>query len=414
MSTTGNVVSGSVGTDLSYEEYKKKYGEQLETEHADMLKAIADERKLAYDRAIANEQSAILDAQNSYARNLSSYGAKADALASMGLAGSGYSQHLDSQTYAQQRRDIDTAAAQKSAAQNETDLSYSKNVRDTNALYRDYKNQNNEELYSYRNNQQNIVNDQINTFKNAALDGTLSVTAVDQLYNNGNNPYFTQAEYDNIKALYFEGLDTSENYFSGMSKEMAQESLNNPWLKDTAQGKKLQESFDKVYNIVIPAIGSSSVDASVSDLGEIGAEITVNYGGKSYDVESAGEITDSAVVNAGNDVGDNQLFGYQGRLFVKRGGRVFEIKTEGDTVTDAFAELTDRFFNGADVSSRELKELEEKRDAVNKIISSVEGKSNEEKAEAAEALKKYYPEASLGELLAMVSENKKHNVYRRN
>ena len=400
MSTTGNVVSGSVGTDLSYEDYLKKHGEQLEVEHADMLKAIADERKLAYDRAIANEQSAILDAQNSYARNLSSYGAKADALASMGLAGSGYSQYLDSQTYAQQRRDIDTAAAQKATAQSEADLSYSKNVRDTNAYYRDLKDKNETDLYTYREGNFNKVLEgitngtytaadidklaplynfdqpQIDALTSAAnsykvrteekaaydnftasidlLENTLATdfdnfnpAEVDWLYSKyggGTDSLFTEDRYKAIKNKYNESIKVSDDMFDGKTKAQAEDLLNNSWL-DPNKKAEIQKVFDKNYNAkTFDTNIAYSDDEDIDELADEGNEFDVVFDGKEYDVESGGEITDANILEFGKTVAENQIFGYQGRLFVKKEGRVFEIRGRGNKVTNDWSKLTDLFF----------------------------------------------------------------------
>lgn len=96
--------------------------------YADNLKAMAnDEKKTAYERAaelraraekeaeIARERD-IVDARSSYEQNKATYGANAEALASMGLTSSGYSDHLDAAAYATQRAEIQGANARSEAA----------------------------------------------------------------------------------------------------------------------------------------------------------------------------------------------------------------------------------------------------------------------------------------------------------
>ncbi|MCD8309440.1 MAG: hypothetical protein LUD19_06260 [Clostridia bacterium] len=84
----------------------------------------------SYETAEANKDRQIADAYTSYAQNLSSYGANAETLASMGLTGSGYSDYLNSQAYAQQRSDVQSANSTYAAAIQAADDSYSANMLD--------------------------------------------------------------------------------------------------------------------------------------------------------------------------------------------------------------------------------------------------------------------------------------------
>lgn len=448
MATTGNVVSGSVGTGLSYEEYMKKYGEQIDQEHADTLKAIADEKALAYDRARANEQSAILDANNSYARNLSSYGAKADALASMGLTGSGYSQYLDSQAYAQNRNDISVAGAQKAAAQNEADLAYSKNVRDTNAFYRDLKNKNATDLYTYREGIFNKVLEgitngtytaadidklaplynfdqpqidvlttaadsyKVRTEEKAAYDNFTE--AIDNLelllatspkdfnpaevdwlygkYGTGDNPLFTKEKYDELQKKYQDAYKVTDDMFEGMTKAAAEEELNKSWLSPD-QKEKMETLFDSTYNAkTFDENVAYSDDEDIDELADEGNEFDVVFGNEEYSVESGGEITDKEILKLGKDVAENQIFGYQGRLFVKKEGRVFEIRGRGNTTTDDWSKLTDLFFEKTQSYDDYVK-------AYNDVLSKYHEVGAEE---ALRLLKQQYPNASLTKLVVML------------
>ena len=60
-----------------------------------------------------------MDARSSYEQNKASYGANAEAMGSMGLAGSGYSDYLNSKAYAQQRAETQAANAQADASKRE-------------------------------------------------------------------------------------------------------------------------------------------------------------------------------------------------------------------------------------------------------------------------------------------------------
>lgn len=61
-------------------------------------------------------QRAIVDADTSYQKNVSDYGANAERLASMGLTNSGYADYQKSQSYAQMRGEVQYANAQKVAS----------------------------------------------------------------------------------------------------------------------------------------------------------------------------------------------------------------------------------------------------------------------------------------------------------
>lgn len=422
MATTGNVVSGSVGTDLSYAKYLEDKTKRDEEEHAEILKAIADEKeadltyaanlkKDAYGKARSNEQSAILDAQNSYARNLSSYGAKADALASMGLAGSGYSQYLDSQAYATQRKSIDAANAERAAAERaanavydesayKINTDYNKNVRDENTRYSTEVDKNESDLVSYREGNfskvlegitngtytkadidklaplYNFDQSQIDVLTTAAdsykarteekaayddytasidlIENTLATdidnfntAEVDWLfgkYGTGDNPLFTKEKYDELQKKYQDAYKVTDDMFENKTKAEAEEMLNNSWLTPD-QTDKMQKLFDSTYNAkTFEANVAYSDDEDIDELADEGNEFDVVFDGEEYDVESAGEITDSNILKLGKDVAENQIFGYQGRLFVKKEGRVFEIRGRGNTTTNDWSKLTDLFF----------------------------------------------------------------------
>ncbi len=64
------------------------------------------------------------DAQNAYAQNKATYGTNAETLAQMGLTGSGYSDYLQAQAYAQKRADAQTATAQEIASKSNNQAIY--------------------------------------------------------------------------------------------------------------------------------------------------------------------------------------------------------------------------------------------------------------------------------------------------
>lgn len=85
---------------------------------------IAEQRNITYAQAAADRERATIDARTAYAQNRTTYGANAEALAGMGMQGSGYGDYLEGAAYAAQRADIQAARAGEIAAQREADRVY--------------------------------------------------------------------------------------------------------------------------------------------------------------------------------------------------------------------------------------------------------------------------------------------------
>ncbi len=114
----------------SYEEYLRKNQTILEGAYNDSvayydnrrnstLKALEEQRKAAEQAAEIERERLVVDARSSYAQNLATHGANAEALGRMGLTGSGYSDYLDSRAYATQRAETQNANAQAQAVKRE-------------------------------------------------------------------------------------------------------------------------------------------------------------------------------------------------------------------------------------------------------------------------------------------------------
>ncbi len=146
---TSGSEGGSAGTptDTTIDSYY----EYLKTEMPEDLKGIYNDTIAAIDQANAKtiaeinaaKERGIVDANTSYQHNLSTYGAKNEALRGMGLAGSGYSEYLDSQAYATQRAEVQGVKAGALAAENEANAAAdarkleAKTALDENLLYYD-------------------------------------------------------------------------------------------------------------------------------------------------------------------------------------------------------------------------------------------------------------------------------------
>ena len=133
---------------LTYDEYmnnvvKMEGGNAKDAENAGIIAEINKQRQdgLTYAEGLRNDayaaadlarQKGIVDADTSYQQNRATYGAKAEALRSMGLTGSGYSDYLDAQAYAAKRGEIQSVKAQAEAAKRAADTSYAANTYQIN------------------------------------------------------------------------------------------------------------------------------------------------------------------------------------------------------------------------------------------------------------------------------------------
>lgn len=111
-----------------------------------LYKAAESARKREEERAEIERQRGIYDASNAYEQNKATYGANAEALASMGLTGGGYSDYLNAKAYATQRGEVQAANAGAEAAKraaryaedesrNKADISYAEAASKAAAKY---------------------------------------------------------------------------------------------------------------------------------------------------------------------------------------------------------------------------------------------------------------------------------------
>lgn len=112
---------------------QKATGEAMAAEQRDLLLSMSKEmqekvyeaaelqRQQAYTSADVERERSVVDARSSYEQNKASYGANAEAMATMGLTGSGYSDYINSQAYAQQRAETQQANAQAAAVKRDAD-----------------------------------------------------------------------------------------------------------------------------------------------------------------------------------------------------------------------------------------------------------------------------------------------------
>lgn len=120
MNAEGSAVGGGATNNLETKTYGswlqdlqgKIVGDIYEEQRDNAYETAENQRMEAEQRADIERERNIVDARSSYEQNKASYGTNAEAMGSMGLSGSGYSDYLDSKAYAQQRADIQAAKAQ--------------------------------------------------------------------------------------------------------------------------------------------------------------------------------------------------------------------------------------------------------------------------------------------------------------
>lgn len=193
---TQDGTTAPVGTDSapidSYEEFLRKRGEMYKENLDRQKEMIEDQKQRALEQAELQRQQAeqnaekerersVIDARSSYEQNKATYGAQAETLANMGLTGSGYSDYINAQAYANQRAETQNANANAEQTKNNAnyvadnakleieqnagqsnlsaETTYAENMANNDAALAQYKQQKEEEkkiayseLLNYANN----------------------------------------------------------------------------------------------------------------------------------------------------------------------------------------------------------------------------------------------------------------------
>ncbi len=66
--------------------------------------------------------------------------------------------------------------------------------------------------------------------------------------------------------------------------------------------------------------------------------------GFKYRIESGGEVADSEIAEAAYNVGNNQVFGYGGKIYLKRGGKIYLIQKRANSYEGHFNKLYAKFY----------------------------------------------------------------------
>lgn len=310
----------------TYEEFIQKT-KDTHKENLDKTNQLIDEQKqAALESAETARQRSIADARSSYEQNKATYGANAEALAGMGLSGSGYSDYINAQAYAQQRGDVQNAnavaAAERTAAESEAgqkklsaELSYSENIAKADEALIQYKQQESDKKDSYYANLINYANNGTYTAEQLAQLGaqyglsneqlTTLQQAAAQYKTDKNNAYYTEllsyANNGSYTADQLSQLGTSYGLDAAQIKSLTDAATKYTENKQNANYNQLSSNFAGSVDYLESA--KKNGDISETQYGQL-VEMyqKTNYEQYSSDVTSG--IADTSAIDRAFKNGD--------------------------------------------------------------------------------------------------------------
>lgn len=313
----------------SYEEFLAKQKDTYKETLDKTNQLIEEQKQAALQNAETARQRSIADARSSYEQNKATYGANAEALAAMGLSGSGYSDYVNSQAYAQQRADTQnanvvaevarmTAESEASQGKLSAEMSYADSIAQTDATLAKYKQEQADKKDSYYVNLLDLANKGNYTKDQLAQLGaqyglsdeqiaTLSSAADKQSENKSSAYYAELLNYANSGAYSAEQLTQLGNDYGLNAAQIKS-------LTDAATTYKNNKQAEK-YNQLLNSSDTSGFDAikSARDNGEITTEqynkLVTSYQSYYYDLYSQSVDSDFTMVNT-NDIDTAYSKGY--------------------------------------------------------------------------------------------------------
>lgn len=262
------------------------------------------------DQIEEQKNKAIVDAQNSYAKNMPTYGSTSAALNNMGLAGSGYSDYLAGKAYSAYRSDVQNA----------------------NNAY-------NANMLTYQQNQANAYLDLLNEVENGG--GSIDyLNAMSNMY--GFDTSDLQKKVYRNELLNGLGTKTFNNAAE------VQEYLNT--YKDKLSEEDLNKIRDNEATSIIKANGFDTAGLDTEWANDInknkintawayeydslgnGDDIKVEIGGKKLTLESKGATYDEDVLSYANNVKDRDLFLKGDNVYIKNGDKVYKVGAKSNSV----------------------------------------------------------------------------------
>ncbi len=178
---------------------------------------------------------------------------------------------------------------------------------------------------------------------------------------NGNISY---EQYENLKKQWNDSVDASADFFfdangTMLSKTYARkalESITGNSMCSDATKKALEAAYNALYTPVVKDVQFRNDGGwwffGSKDLEDVGNNFSLEDGsGTRYNIESAGKITDTNINEVAKDVKDQQVFGYQGNIYLKSGGVVYQVQARSNSYADDWKALYSKFFKDGDTSS---------------------------------------------------------------
>lgn len=304
----------------SYEEFLEKQKDTYKETLDKTNQLLEEQKQAALQNAETARQRSIADSRSSYEQNKATYGANAEALAAMGLSGSGYSDYVNSQAYAQQRADTQnanavaevarmTAESEANQGKISAETSYAESISQTDAALAKYKQEQADKKDSYYANLLDLANKGNYTKEQLEQLGkqyglseeqlSMLQSAADKQTENKSSAYYAELlNYANSGAYTAEQLKQLGSDY-GLNAAQIQS------LTDAATTYKNNKQAEK-YNQLLNSSDTSGFDAikSARDNGEITSEqynkLVTSYQSYYYDLYSQSVDSDFTMVNTGD------------------------------------------------------------------------------------------------------------------
>lgn len=121
-------------------------------------------------------------------------------------------------------------------------------------------------------------------------------------------------------------LDYLRNYYKNSPEQKALE-------EERAAAQAAAEEAQKQEQALKDSFRTNDAITLKSNAGRTsmvnGDNFELQLGGRVYDVESRGEVTDESIVNVATEIGNNKVFAYNGKIYFKQNGKIYQIGGRG-------------------------------------------------------------------------------------
>ncbi|MBQ3015264.1 MAG: hypothetical protein IJD79_00630 [Clostridia bacterium] len=303
----------------------------------------------------------LIDARNAYEQNRATYGSTAAELSRLGLAGSGYSEYLDSQAYAGMLGD-----------QHAAKVRYGDAIKNIDGMYASYLSQKESEKnatyanllsdidsftasdiatlgaqYGFSEEQiQGLTDKRQNISYQALINGGYDKASLESALKSGD---ITQTHYDELlKDLQNPtGTITSESFVDSegelISRDEAQSKIEE--LEENGVNSEIidsaKETFSNIYDIKTNDV-TYRKDGGKDRPGEAGNNFSVKSGKNTYHVQYSGKEVPQDVKNAALALTDGTVFMYQGKVYMKLDGEVYGVEKRTNSYAGEWKKLKEK------------------------------------------------------------------------